>query len=299
MAAGAVLGVSCRDSDTASAAAPPKIELKAAVAPVEGVAVVSAVDGEVAQLLTSEGAAVRAGDPLVVVTNPGVERDLAYARAAVTSAESKMRGAHAAPHIASDEGEKTAAAIVQAKQQKVDRLRALLASGDIAKQELQDAENELAVAKRDLHNERERRVSGTAPPADPALMQAELDRARADLAYAEHRKALLTIKAPANGTIARLRIHPGDQIYMRDTVAEIVDNSTVHVQAQLAPELVRYVRAGVPVDVKLMTIPPRRFREPIAHVNPPGSEGGPSLSVTVPNPDRMLQPGTPAVITIQ
>jgi hypothetical protein len=53
------------------------------------------------------------------------------------------------------------------------------------------------------------------------------------------------------------------------------------------------------VEVKLMTIPPRRYREPIARVIPPGAEGGSGIVVNVPNPDRMLQPGTPAVITIQ
>ncbi|MEA2464313.1 MAG: hypothetical protein QOJ98_2060, partial [Acidobacteriota bacterium] len=80
---------------------------------------------------------------------------------------------------------------------------------------------------------------------------------------------------------------------------EIVDSKTARVQAQLAPELLRFVRAGLHVDVKLMTIPPRRFREPIARVIPPGGEGGSSIIVNIPNPDRMLQPGTPAVITIQ
>jgi membrane fusion protein (multidrug efflux system) len=299
MAVVAALGAACHDSDSAVAADPPKIELKAAVAPLEGITVSSPIDGEVTQVQTSEGAVVHQGDALVVLANPGVDRDVAYARAAVASAEAKVRNAHASPKVRSDESERSAAAIVTAKQAKVERLRALLSTGDVAKQEVQDAETELAGARRDWIAERERLAGGAAPLTDPALLEAELDRARADLTFAEHRRALLTIKAPASGTIAKLHVHPGDEIYTRDALAQIVDASTVTVQATLAPELVRYVHAGGTAEVKLMTIPPRRFREPITRVAPPGTEGGPSVSVNVPNPDRMLQPGTPAVITVQ
>jgi multidrug resistance efflux pump len=192
-----------------------------------------------------------------------------------------------------------AADLVRQKQQRLERLRALLATGDVARQDVENAEAELTAAKRDLQGERDRATPAVTPASDTAMLQAEAERARSDLAFAEHRKAQLAIKAPASGTIARLRVAAGADVYVRDPIAEIVDGSSAHVQAQLAPELLRFVRAGRPVDVRLMTIPPRRFREPIARVIPPGAEGGSSIIVNIPNPDRMLQPGTPAVITIQ
>lgn len=196
------------------------------------------------------------------------------------------------------ERERAAAEVVQQKQQRLERLRGLLASGDVAKQDVENAAAELAVARRELDAARER------PPAavssyDTAVLQAEVARARAEQAFAEHRKSQLVITAPASGIITKLRIAPGTQVWMRDPVAEIVDNTTARVEAPVAPELVRFVSVGRPVDVKLMTIPPRRFREPIARVVPPGGAGGAAIVVNVPNPDRMLQPGTPAVITIQ
>jgi multidrug resistance efflux pump len=110
---------------------------------------------------------------------------------------------------------------------------------------------------------------------------------------------LLVITAPVSGTIAKLRVTQGSDVYTRDPVAEVVDSSMARVEARIAPELLRFVRAGKAVDVRLMTIPPRRFREPIARVIQPGGDGGAGIVVHVPNPDRMLQPGTPAVITIQ
>ena len=187
---------------------------------------------------------------------------------------------------------------VKQKQARVERLRGLLASGDVARQDVENAEAELAHAMREL--EAARQVPDVAAPVnDTAVLQAELERARAEQSFAEHRKTQLVILAPASGSIAKLRIAPGTQVWMRDPVAEIVDSATARVEAQVAPELLRFVQAGRPVDVKLMTIPPRRYREPIARVVPPGGAGGSSIVVNVPNPDRMLHPGTPAVITIQ
>jgi multidrug resistance efflux pump len=115
----------------------------------------------------------------------------------------------------------------------------------------------------------------------------------------EPRQSLLTITAPAAGTIARLRIAPGRDVYTRDVVVDIVDARSASVQAAIAPELLHYIRTGQAVDVKLMTIPARRFREPISRIVQPSSDTGAAIFVNIPNPDRMLQPGTPANITIQ
>ncbi len=302
MTAGAALAFACRDTDRAVAADPPKIELRATVAPFDSVTVVAPIEGRVTQITASEGAAVREGDLLVTLTNPTVARDLVYARTAVIAAEQRMRGqapARLQPRASNAERERVAAALVRQKQQKLNRLRALLADGDVAKQDVEYAEAELAAAQRDLNAERERQTPAAVIQAgSPALLQAEADRARVDQELAEYRQSLLTVKAPASGTIAKLRIKPGSDVYTRDPIAEIVDATTARVQAPLAPELFRFVRVGMPVDVKLMTIPSRRFREPIARVIPPGGEGGAAIIVNIPNPDRMLQPGTSAIITI-
>ena len=300
--ASAALAFACRNAERAAAADPPKIELKAAIAPFDSVTVIAPIEGRVTQITAAEGAAVREGELLVTLSNPVVAREVVYARTAVIAAELRLRGqgtVRSQPRSSNAERVNVAATIVKQKQQRLARLRALLADGDVAKQDVENAEAELAAAQRDLNAERERNTpAAVAQGTSPALLQAEADRARVDQELAEHRQSLLTIKAPASGTIAKLRVKPGSDVYTRDPIAEIVDSTTARVQAPLAPELFRFVRVGMPVDVKLGTIPSRRFREPIARINPPGSEGGAAVIVNIPNPDRMLQPGTSAIITI-
>jgi multidrug resistance efflux pump len=294
----------CRDDVPDAAAATPRIELKAAVAPFDSVTVFAPIEGRVAEVRVTEGAAVNPGALLVTLTNPTVARDLVYARSAVATAEERMGSRGAAPRpraVPSDtERERVVAELVRTRQQRLDRMRRLLANGDVAKQDVENAEAELAMARRELAAEQQRFVDvAAAPTTSTAMLQIEADRARADLTFAEHRQSLLTIAAPAAGTIARLRVAPGRDVYARDPIADIVDARSASVQASIAPELLNFVRVGQQVDVRLMTIPARRFREPIARVIQPGSESGAAIIVNIPNPDRMLQPGTPAMLTIQ
>jgi multidrug resistance efflux pump len=240
---------------------------------------------------------VTKGEVVMTLDNPSVDRDLAYARAQARAAELRLRDRGVATSAPSAEGENAAAEILHNKEQKLDRYKKLLATGDVSRQELLDVETEVAAARRDWLAEKERRQT-VAPSTDPGMTQAELDRARADQKFAEYRKSLLSIVAPAAGVL-HLRMHEGDDVFTRDPVAEVRDATSARVQAQVAPELLRYVRVGQMADVKVMTIPPRSFREPIANVSEAGADGGSAIVVKVPNPDRMMQPGTPAVITLQ
>ena len=260
------------DPSSVSAAEPPRIEVKAAVAPFDAVNVVTSIDGRVASVNLAEGAAVHAGDIVIRLTNPSVGRDLAYARAQLAIARARLR-----PHRAADN------ALLRAKQEKLARYRALLKTGDVSKQDVLDAEAEvIAATPREAEIDRE-------------VVQAEIAQAQADETLALHRQSMLTIIAPANGTIAKMRVRAGDDVFPRDTIAEIVDASSARVQAQVAPELLRFIHAGSNVDVKLLTVPPRTFREPVARIDAAES----TITVNVPNPDRLLRPGTPAVLVVQ
>jgi multidrug resistance efflux pump len=291
--------ISCRDDAANAAAAQPKIEVKAQVAPIEMVPVSAQFDGRVERVMLSEGAPVNAGDVVITLSNASVERDLAYARAQVAAAEWKLR-AIATPtrRAAPNEWENVALQILREKEKKLERYRTMLKSGDVSLQEVQDVTVEVAAARRDWMGERDRRMT-TPEQSDPSLLKMELERAKADLAVAEDRKTQLTLTAPAAGIVSHIMVKAGDRVFPRDALLEISNASNVRVTAQVAPELIRYVSVGQLVDVQVLTIPPHRFRERIAQVIPAGNAGGPALIVNVPNPDRMLQPGTPAVIAVR
>lgn len=291
----------CSDEPEASAASTPSIEIRGAVAAARTAAAAANVDGRLATLTATEGAMVKHGDVVATLVSPAIERDLAYARAQVASVEHRLRDARkpiATSLILGDAGarERASAEILKTREARRDRYRELFKTHDVTKQELEDAEAAYSAALRDWLVERER-ASMKVVETDTSVMKLELERARAEVAYVEDRKKLLEVKAPMSGVVTRVAAQVGDNVYTRDPIIEIANTATVDVHAAIAPELQRYVRPGMPVEVKIQTVPPRRMTAPVRNVMP--GPNGTILVIQVPNPDGMLQQGQQAVITVK
>lgn len=293
--------VRCSEEPGAAAAATPEVEIRASVAAAPSAVASAGIDGRITAVHVQEGARVQQGDVVATIANASVERDLAYARAQVAVAEQRLRDARrpiAQSLILGDAGarERAAAEILRHREARRDRYRELYKTRDVTKQELEDAEAAYAAALRDWLGERER-ASMNVVHTDTSLLQLELEKAKAELAFVNDRKQLLEVRAPIAGVVTRVAARAGESIFTRDPIAEIANTSTVDVQGQVAPELLRFVRPGVAVEVKIMTVPPRRMSAPIRSVVP--GNGGAIVVVQVPNPDGVLQAGQSAVITVK
>jgi multidrug resistance efflux pump len=298
--AASFLLVSCDREDDAVAADVPKVEIRAQVASAQTAMAIATVDGRVATIDVAEGASVQPGQVVATLTNASVDRDLAHARAQVALAEQRLRDARkpiATSLILGDSGarERASAEILKNRETKRDRYRELFKTRDVSKEELENAENEYAAALRDYLAERERASIKVVQP-DTSLLQLELEKAKAEEAFVAERKSLLRVVAPIGGVVTRVHARAGESIFTRDPVVEIQNDATVDVRGTIAPELVRYVRAGMPVEVKVFTVPPRKFNVPVKAVVP--GPAGATLVVDLPNPDAVLQAGQQAMITV-
>ena len=295
------LAARCGKKPDAVAAEPPQLEVRAVVAPAQRASAVATVDGRISSLLVGEGQTVQAGAVVATLTNAGIDRDIAYAKAQVAVAEQRLRDVRRpiAPNRSGGDSaarERAIAQILRNAEARRDRYRKLFATKDVSKQELEDAESAYAAAQRDWLVERER-TSQRIILTDDSILQLELERAKAELAFASERRALLEVKAPISGVVTRVAVRTGESIFPRDPIVDISDNTRVEVRGTIASELTRYVRAGMPVETKVFTVPPRRFTVPIKHVLP--GNGGATLVVELPNPDGVLQEGQTAMVTVK
>ena len=291
----------CSEKPDAAAAESPQLEVRAVVAPPQTGTAVSSVDGRIISVLVQEGQPLQAGATVATMSNAAIDRDIAYAKAQVAVAEQRLRDARrpiAQTLILGDAGarERASAEILKNAEARRDRYRQLFATHDISKQELEDAESAYAAALREWLVERER-ASQKVIETDNSVLQLELERAKAELAFASERRAQLVVKAPISGVVTRVAARPGESIFPRDPIVEIANTTRVEVRGTIAPELMRYVRAGMPVETKVFTVPPRRFTVPIKSVLP--GNGGATLIVELPNPDGVLQEGQTAVVTVK
>lgn len=175
---------------------------------------------------------------------------------------------------------------------------ALRRTQDVTAQELEDAENEHAWAVRDYLNERG--SGGAVASSDRTGLYAELEKAQAEESLARERRSSLKIKAPISGAITGIKVIKGQTVYTRDSLFDIADISRVEVRGEISSDLIRQVRPGMPIEVKVFTVPTRTMQTKIDHVVPMQSGGAASVVVVVlPNRDNLLRPNTPARMTVR
>jgi multidrug efflux pump subunit AcrA (membrane-fusion protein) len=299
--------LNCRQTESRAESNPPPIEIKAVVHPAQTVTVTAQIDGQVDTIGIREGTRVAADAPIVQLANAVVEREVAYARAQMQSIDARAAQGRRPPVVASarprDNLEITSK-VLNLKRARLDKMKQLRSTGDVTAREVEYAEVEYLAALRDYNNERRAAGIVVAPATDDTgLLRAERERVAADQRYAAQREALLRVISPIAGVVTRIHVTKGQALFPRDPIAEISDTTTVHVRGAVAPELLRYIKPGMRVDVRIMSVPPRSFADEVEFVNPaPASateSSAATVVVTLPNPDGSLQPNTSAMITFR
>jgi|GEM_PF-963563 len=274
----------CANSSETRELAPRTVEVRGELAASRSAALVAPFEATITRVAVREGATVQAGDVLVELANPEVDHNLAVARAQRKWAERK-------PEPAPPMNE--ASAIADRKKARRDRYRKLYETRDVTLQELEDAENDYSAALRDLQAAR------VAPPPNPI----DLERAIADEKFAEQRQQALVIRAPLTGVVTKLDAAEGREVSAREAIAEVTAMGDLEARAEVDPDLLRVIRPGMSVEVRIMTVPPKVVLDKIAYVVPfrSGQQGErhAAVVVNIANSDASLQPGTPVMLTVK
>jgi multidrug resistance efflux pump len=207
---------------------------------------------------------------------------------------------------------------------KLDRARQLHEQGVIARQEVDDAEIALRVARDDLdwsqradeafaeaadveasrarlraelasaHEDRERRQRSA------ALARARIRHARATAAARalEERVASSRIEAAAAGAIAEVRVSPGDVVPTGAVLARIADVTRLVAEVQVPSQQVPGLRIGASADVSISAAPPVNTRGIIRSIEPsPGANGTHRVVVAFDAPDDLILTGQAANVS--
>jgi len=300
----------CRQSDTGAGSAPPPIEIRATVHPAQAATITAQVDGEVRAVDVREGAPVVANGVIAELSNPSIERDAAVAHAQLQWVDARLHRGRtprartvATPRNTFDVSRK----IVEMRRQRLETMRRLRKTNDVTTADVQVAEIEYLSAVRDFENEQRSAAGPITPGAagdDLELLKIERDKNAAEDHFAAQRRELLQVRSPISGTVTRIHITTGQAVALHDPIAEVSDTTTLHVAGAVAPELLRYIHVGTPVEVKIFTVPPRTFADEIESVIPVQATGTDAartatVVVSIPNPDRSVPPNTDALITLR
>ena len=300
----AFLGVQCGRDPSASATAPPPIEIRATIQPVQSMTITAEIDGRVGAIGAREGATIPIGGYVVQLENPTVERDAAYARAQREWIDMRARRGGRPARTAPNQPRaniEIASKILELRRQRFEKMKALRNTRDITTRDLEQAEVEYLAALRDYNNERRALAGVPVAAEDPEALRIERAKVAAEEKFTAQRKELLRVTSPIAGVITALHVKPGQAVFPRDPIADVADNTMMQVRGNVAPELLRYIRPGLRVDVKVLSVPPRTFADEIDSVIPVagGASRTATVVATIPNPDGALQPNTEALITLR
>jgi len=215
------------------------------------------VDGRVAQVTVARSENVRQGAPIIRIDNPELiakyhqsQADLAVAEAELARVKAGFRAETIAVRKAQME---RAAADLTLAQQTYDRKRQLAASHDAPQADLDKATAELAVAERGREQARfayNEAVAGFTRE-DLGIAEAKVETAKAGVETLRSLVDQMVVVAPADSQVFRIPVEDGEFVLPGIPLITLVDLADMWVQFDLREDLLRDVKVGTRLTVRV------------------------------------------------
>jgi HlyD family secretion protein len=227
--------------------------------------VAGTVPARVERILVEEGASVRAGDTIAVLSQTGLPQDIQQRRARLAAAESELadlvRGARpeelerarAELRSAASEAERTAGDSV--------RLARLLVAGGISQSAFDASANaaRVAGARRDAAREGLELLEAGARPDRISAARAAVATARAQLAMGEAAAGDLVLTAPVDGQVMAKHAEPGEVLAAGIPVVSLGDARHAWVRVYVTAPVFASIKAGDVVPLTIDGLPGESF----------------------------------------
>jgi HlyD family secretion protein len=276
------------------------------------------VPARVVRVLVDEGASVRAGDTLVILSQSTTRADIAGQEARVRAAEASLREALAGPRrqeIERAEADlRVAESEVQRSARELDRIGPLAAKAVVSKQALDEARAaaEAAVGRRDAAREALQLLREGTRPERLQAARAELASARAALAAAHAVAQDLVLTSPVDGIVISRNAEPGELLGAGQSAVTVGESAAPFVRVYVPTRQLPLVREGQRAVAWLDGFPDRRIPGTVVAINPK-AEFTPRIALTEDERDDLLfgvkvalsdttgllRPGLPATVRLE
>jgi HlyD family secretion protein len=269
------------------------------VEPIEWQAVRAGIAGVVDRVPVSEGAQVRTGDTLAVLSVTGLQSELRAAEARVAEARaelSRLERGGPATELAQIQGSLARARNErEVAQREYESLNRLAAKQAATRAEVDAARNRVRAAELEIES-LERRRTALAASGDKGAAEARLREAEAAAEAARIRIGNSVVRSPMDGAIYELSARPGSYLNAGDLVANVGRLEMARVRVYVdEPELGR-VQVGQPVTITWDALPGRTWQGTVerkpSSVQEMGTRHVGEVLCTIDNAGLQLVPGT-------
>jgi membrane fusion protein, multidrug efflux system len=208
------------------------------------------VSGRVAEVPVDEHQVVHAGDLLVRLDPADYEARVEKARADLSAAKNRMRGAEASAASATAERKATEAELWRAERE-LDRISTLVRGDAASRQHLDEAR-----AERDAASARARSLQLRAE-AEAAVLGDEAPVRQAEAALREAELALghTEVRAPFDGVVGRKNVDPGTIVAPGQPLLALTASRDSWVIANFKETQIRQIAVGRPAEITIDAFP--------------------------------------------
>ena len=230
------------------------------------------VPARVVRVLVNEGASVRAGDTLAILTQPTLDAEILQRRARARAAEANLSdlvGGARTDEVRRAESELAAAdAEAERATRDAERLRGLAERQVISAQQYDAARAMVAstVARRQAAAASLALVRDGSRAERIAAARAESEAAAAASESARATARDLVLLSPATGTVTTRNIEPGEVAPAGMPVVTVSESTRQYVRVFVSQDAVSRIQPGAPVRAMLDAYPEREFAGRVASI---------------------------------
>jgi HlyD family secretion protein len=256
----------------------------ARVAAPQRVEVGATITGRVQAVLVAEGAAVRAGQPLVQLEDAELRAAVAQARASAQQAAARLAGLRSTGRGAAQAGVAQAESTLLAAQAELRRTRELLAQGFVSPARLDEAQRAVAVAQAQRDAAAAQRSAVADQGTDVAQAQAALALAEAAADAAAARLAQAVLRAPADARVLQRTVEPGQIVQPGRALLALALQGPLQLVGQVDERYLGQLQPGQAAGVVADAYPGQRFAARVASIAPlvDAQRGAVEVKLTVP-----------------
>lgn len=257
----------------------------ARVAAPQRVDVGATITGRVQAVGVAEGAAVRAGQPLVQLEDAELRAALAQARASAQQAAARLAGLRSTGRGAAQAGVAQAESTLLAAQAELRRTRELLAQGFVSPARLDEAQRAVAVAQAQRDAAAAQRSAVADQGTDIAQAQAALALAEAAAEAAAARLAQAVLRAPADARVLQRSVEPGQIVQPGRALLALALQGPVQLSGQVDERYLGQLQTGQTASVVADAYPGQRFAAQVDRIAPlvDAQRGAVEVKLTVPD----------------
>ena len=223
---------------------------------------------KVLRVNVEEGQQVRAGDVLIELDAAEAEAQVAQARAQLDQAEGRLSQIRRVLSRTTSEGLRQAEISLDRAQKSLTRTRSLAGTGAISAEQLEQAEQAVALARSQREAAATQAESASAGGSDFRVSQATVAQARAALLGAEARLAQMRIVAPADGVLLWRSVEPGSVVSPGARLLVLGKAGPVQLVTQPDEKSLAFVRIGQPALASADAFPAMTFAAKVATIAP-------------------------------